>query len=61
MHGRIKGDQHRTLILAHHIEMMARQKTLRAVSHYLVSEKQSVDDGAARVLALFKRLDKKGG
>jgi hypothetical protein len=61
MQGRIKGDQDRILILAHQTEMMARQKTLKALSHYLKTEKKSADDGAAKVLALFNRLAIKAG
>lgn len=56
MQGRMKGDQERILILAHQIEMMARQKTLRALSHYLATEKKTAEQGAAQVLDLFKRL-----
>ena len=54
MQGRTKGDQDRILILAHQVEMMARQKTLKALSHYLKTEKKSAESGAAKVLALFK-------
>lgn len=61
MQGRIKGDQERILILAHQVEMMARQKTLKALSHYLKTEKQNANDGASRVLALFNRLAAKDG
>jgi hypothetical protein len=56
MQGRIKGDQERILILAHQVEMMARQKTLKALSHYLTTEKQSAENGAAKVLAMFNRV-----
>ena len=56
MQGRIKGDQERILILAHQVEMMARQKTLKALSHYLSTEKENAEAGASKVLALFKRL-----
>ncbi len=56
MRGRIKGDQERILTLAHQIEMFARQKTIRALSHYLSTEKENAEAGAAKVLALFKRL-----
>lgn len=52
----MKGDQERILILAHQIEMMARQPTLRALPHYLASEKRSADQGATKVLAMFRRL-----
>lgn len=56
MRGRIKGEQERILTLAHQIEMFARQKTIRALSHYLATEKENAEQGAAKVLALFKRL-----
>lgn len=56
MRGRIKGEQERILTLAHQIEMFARQKTIRALSHYLTSEKDKAQEGASKVLALFKRL-----
>jgi hypothetical protein len=61
MSGRIKGDQDRILILAHQTEIMARQKKIKALSHYLKTEKQNANDGAAKVLALFKRLAAKDG
>jgi hypothetical protein len=60
MQGRIKGEQERILTLAHQIEMFARQKTLRALSHYLETEKQKTENGAAKVLSLFRRLAEKG-
>jgi len=56
MRGRIKGDQERILTLAHQIEMFARQKTIKALSHYLETEKENADSGASKVLALFRRL-----
>lgn len=56
MRGRLKGEQERVLTLAHQIEMFARQKTIKALSHYLASEKENVDAGASKVLSLFKRL-----
>lgn len=56
MRGRTKGDQDRILTLAHQIEMFARQKTIRALSHYLSTEKQNADAGASKVLAMFERL-----
>lgn len=59
MRGRIKGEQERILTLAHQIEMFARQKTIRALSHYLATEKENADAGASKVLALFKRLAQK--
>jgi hypothetical protein len=60
MRGRIKGDQERILTLAHQVEMFARQKSLRALSHYLETEQQKADNGAAKVLSLFRRLAEKG-
>lgn len=56
MQGRIKGDQERILTLAHQIEMFARQKTIRALSHYLATEKENAEVGVSKVLAMFKRL-----
>lgn len=56
MRGRIKGDQERILTLAHQIEMFARQKTIKALSHYLETEKENANAGASKVLALFRRL-----
>lgn len=60
MRGRIKGEQERILTLAHQIEMFARQKTIRALSHYLSTEKENAEAGASKVLALFRRLAEKG-
>jgi len=60
MRGRLKGEQERRLALAHQIEMFARQKTIRALSHYLETEKQKSDIGAAMVLAMFRQLAEKG-
>jgi hypothetical protein len=56
MQGRIKGEQERITILAHQVEWMARERVLRSPAHYLTTEKQHAEQGAAKVLALFKRL-----
>jgi len=55
MRGRAKGRHEQTVILAHQIEAMARQKMLRGVSHYLPKDKKSASTGASEVLAMFSR------
>lgn len=60
MRGRAKAEHERTIVLAHQIEAMARRKILRDVSFYLKPrEKKSAQNGAASVLALFKRFKEK--
>jgi hypothetical protein len=55
MRGRARGHQERIVILAHQIEIMARQKNLRDVRHYLPKSQSAVKrDGAASVLAMMQ-------
>jgi len=56
MRGRLQGQHNRDLALAYHIEVFARQKSLRALSHYLQAEKKAPENGASKVLSMFKRL-----
>ena len=61
MRGRARGHQERIVILAHQIESMARQKTLKAIKHYLPKEKKGGKiDGASKVLAMFERMKARG-
>jgi hypothetical protein len=59
MTGRITGDQERAIILAHQIEVMARQQKLKPVRHYLTPANKSPESGAARVNAMLNRLARK--
>lgn len=57
MQGREEGEQERTIILAHQIEMMARQKQLRGVQHYLPKSAAAArEEGSASVLAMLRRF-----
>lgn len=64
MAGRDRGNYERIITLAHQVESMARQKSLKGLDHYLGKAKQKakpktraqVEVGAAQVLAMFKRL-----
>ena len=56
MRGRLQGQHNRDLALAYHIEVFARQKALRALSHYLETDKQASENGASKVLSLFRRM-----
>jgi hypothetical protein len=63
MRGRSRGHQERAVILAHQIETMARQKTLKPIKHYLPkpSKKKKKTEGASMVLAMFQRMKKRQG
>jgi hypothetical protein len=57
MRGRVRGSQERIIELAHQTEMMARQKTLKGLQHYLPKPtvtKARGDAGAAKVLAMLR-------
>lgn len=55
--GRARGHQERIIILAHQTESMARQKTLKAIKHYLPKpERKAKADGASGVLAMLRRM-----
>ncbi|GLV22010.1 hypothetical protein TomMM35A_18630 [Sphingobium sp. TomMM35A] len=57
MRGRAKGNQERIIVLAHQIEIMARQKSLRPVKHYLPKSQEATKrNGASAVLAMMKRM-----
>ncbi|MFX4083652.1 hypothetical protein ACKU27_00960 [Sphingobium yanoikuyae] len=57
MRGRARGHQERIIILAHQIEIMARQKTLKAVKHYLPKEEKAAKPSGTRGLVeMFKRI-----
>ena len=56
----MKGDRERLIALAHQTEVMARQKTLRNLAHYLKEpKKQTPEQGARKVLAMMKRIKAK--
>lgn len=60
MRGRAKGSQERIIVLAHQIEMMARQKNLRPVKHYLPKSQEATKrNGASAVLAMMKRMQER--
>lgn len=54
MNGRLKGNEERSIMNGFYSEMMARQKSLKPLAHYLKPEPQK-KTGAQSVLALFKR------
>lgn len=57
MAGKSKGRREEIVTLAHQTELMARQKVLRRVDHYLgrpLADKKS--EGVSSVLALFRRI-----
>lgn len=57
MRGRARGQQERIIILAHQTESMARQKTLKAVKHYLPkAEKTPKPTGTRGLVEMFKRI-----
>jgi len=56
MHGRSRGHQERILVLAHQTELMARQKMLKPLRHYLQKEKP-----AAGAMAVLERLERAKG
>ena len=54
------GDRHRIIALAHQTEVMARQKYLRPLDHYLKPKKPNTpEEGARGVLAMMKRFKAK--
>lgn len=60
MLGRARGNQERIIVAAHQAEMMARQKTLRPLTHYLPKAKPTAKrDGAGDLLAMMKRFKTK--
>ena len=57
MRGRAKGNQERMIILAHQVEIMARQKVLKDVRHYLPKANAAKErDGASKVLAMLRAM-----
>jgi hypothetical protein len=62
MRGRARGERERTIILAHQIEAMAREKRLKPLAKYLdqAKPKQAGSDNFA-VIAMFEELAAKGG
>lgn len=59
MLGRSRGNQERIIALAHQIEAMSRQKSLKPLSKYLEPAKPTRKAGAGEVLEMFKRLKAK--
>ncbi len=56
MRGRSRGHQERIILLAHQTEMMARQKTLKPVKHYMPKSQAAQTGGAAALLAKFRLI-----
>lgn len=55
MRGRARGTKERTIILAHQIEAMSRQKILRDAAYYIKkSERPAKQTGALSVLAMMQ-------
>lgn len=59
--GRTRGDLYRSIVLAYNTEVMARQKRLKSIDRYLPRKKSDPEEGARKVLAMFKRLAAKQG
>lgn len=56
MRGCARRERERVIVLAHQIEAMARQRTLRSIDHYLKPAKQRQRSGARDMIAMFKRM-----
>jgi hypothetical protein len=59
MTGRDRGNYERIVALAHQVEAMARQKTLKPLAAYLAKPKAKKAGGASEVLAMLTRMKKK--
>lgn len=59
MRGRARGHQERIVILAHQVETMARQKTLKSVNHYLPKPGAPKKSGASAMLDMVRRFKAK--
>lgn len=59
MRGRARGHQERIVILAHQVETMARQKTLKSVKHYLPKPDAPKKSGASAMLDMVRRFKAK--
>lgn len=59
MRGRARGQQERIVVLAHQVETMARQKTLKSVKHYLPKSDAPMKTGASAMLAMVRRFKAK--
>lgn len=60
MRGAAKGEHERTIVLAHQVEWMARQKTLKAPEHYLKPPKRQ-QRGPGAVAAMLRRMQANQG
>lgn len=57
MRGRARGHQERAIILAHQIEVMHRQKTVRDIKHYLPKANPTPPvSGTSAMLAMVRRF-----
>lgn len=56
MRGRARGHQERIVLLAHQIEVMARQKVLKRADTYLPKTNVPKPSGAMAVLEMLRRM-----
>jgi len=65
MRGRSNGEREKTIILAHQIEAMAREKRLRPIDHYLGPQKSNSLTSGKTMLDMIKRFkaaqERRGG
>jgi hypothetical protein len=56
MRGRARGNQERIVLLAHQVEVMARQKVLKRADAYLPKANVPKPSGAMAVLEMLRRM-----